>query len=45
VVDRPLGEEVAGGEPGVTGADDDRGEALDVVPPCVARGGPGPGAE
>ena len=29
MVDRPLAEEVAGGEAGVTGADDDGGEALD----------------
>ena len=29
MVDRPLAEEVAGGEAGVAGADDDRGDALD----------------
>jgi hypothetical protein len=29
VVDRPLAEEVAGGETGVSGADDDGGEVLD----------------
>jgi hypothetical protein len=29
MVDRPLAEEVAGGETGVPGADDDGGDALD----------------
>jgi hypothetical protein len=31
VVDRPVGEEVAGGEAGVARADDDRGYVLDGV--------------
>jgi hypothetical protein len=31
VVDRPLGEEMAGGQPGVAGADDDGRDALDLA--------------
>ena len=31
MVERAVGQEVAGGEAGVTGADDDGGEALDGV--------------
>jgi len=31
MVDRPLTEEVAGGKAGMTGADDNRGEVLDVA--------------
>jgi len=29
MVDRPLGQEVTGGEPGVPGTDDDGGDAID----------------
>src|SRR6185369_13093425 len=35
VVDRPLGEQAAGGESGVTRADDDRGGALDGSAPYL----------
>jgi hypothetical protein len=31
MVDRPLTEEVAGGKAGMTGADDNGGEALDIA--------------